>query len=216
MNKYIDHQQITFQSFLQCGNFFQTVRPTQKPVWTGENLLQSQKCELHVFCVSQDMAAVSWKVICIPYSICKSLNVVGLMSQAMMSSLFPNYVSGETPGRAVLFFVFTVDNCLCQWARGILIQTPLTLRTFPSQTGRYHLLSQLTEFKRLDLLWFWWVSCGHNLIHHKGIKLIIWQNPSKIHLHISFEWVTGLLRIYPNTALQVKWQTCKVPWKQSL
>lgn len=156
-----------------------------------------QKVWVSCVCVSQDMAAVSWKVICIPYSICKNSKRDGV----------------DVTGYDVLpcFLTMSVErlpeglSCFCIYGRLSMPvgqrnfdQTPLTLGTFPSQTGRCPLISSWQKFKRLDLLWFGeslWTQSHSSL---KGIKLIIWQNPSKIHLHISFEWVTGLLRIYPN------------------
>ena len=144
MNKYID-QQITFQSFLQCGNFFQTVRantslrkiaPVSKKCVRSMSFSSCLDCERlshsHAFygaserscfdensdaflsagvlvscvCVSQDMAAVSWKVICIPYSICKNRKCDGVDVTGYDVLPFPNYVSGKTPGRALLFCIY--------------------------------------------------------------------------------------------------------------
>ena len=142
MNKYVD-QQSTFQSFLQCGNFFQTVKsntsqsepenhPSPKtvcischspPAWTmnashitthftvpqnGHVLLRILKLscrlfsEFHVFVfVPYTYVPRTWQlcpekssVFLIPYScipvflIAKLINVMELVSQAMMSSPF--------------------------------------------------------------------------------------------------------------------------------
>lgn len=95
-------------------------------------------------------------------------------------------------------------------------QTLLTLDfSFPNWGDATSYL-QLTKIQKIRSTVVWWVSWTQSHSSLKGIKLIIWQNPSKIHLHISFEWVTGLLRIYPNT-LAHRWndRRGKVPlWKQ--
>lgn len=141
--------------------------------------------EFHVFVFQDTWQLCPEKSSAFLIQFAKIVNVMELMSQAMMSSRFLT-MSVERLPEGLSCFVFTVDNCLCQWARGIW-SNPIDIGVFSFPNWEMPpLISSWQKFKRSDLLWFGeslWTQAHSSL---EGIKLI-WQNPSKIHLHISFE-----------------------------
>lgn len=138
-----------------------------------------------------------------------------LMSQAMMSSRFLT-MSVERLPEGLSCFVFMVDNCLCQWAKGILIKPYWRWGLFLPKLGDATSYLQLTKIQKIRSTVVWWVSADTISFITQRCKSDLTKSIQNSSAHIL--WETGLPRIYPNTptCTRVKWQTGKVPLGNNL
>ena len=126
----------------------------------------------------------------------KIVNVMELMSQAMMSSRFLT-MSVERLPEGLSCFVFMVDNCLCQWAKGILIKPYWRWGLFLPKLGDATSYLQLTKIQKIRSTVVWWVSADTISFITQRCKSDLTKSIQNSSAHIL--WETGRPRIYPNT-----------------
>lgn len=152
--------------------------------------------EFHVFVFQDTWQLCPEKSSAFLIQFAKIVNVMELMSQAMKSSRFLT-MSVERLPEGLSCFVFTVDNCLCQWARGILIKPHWRWGLFLPKLGDATSYLQLTKIQKIRSTVVWWVSADTISFITRRYKIDLTKSIQNSSAHIL--WVTGLPRIYPHT-----------------